>query len=309
MVPSFVRSKGFWAFALGGGSFAAAIARDRFLAHQLHVAHMDEARKFGAEPLADTSRLRQLKLFLLASSDAEATAIRECFRRHVVELLTVAGVDYKWVVVVDGEGAARVWNSAAQEANEPELMLESGGPAAARIAPDELRDGVLASILQRQVGEMGEDDKRRSIWKKLQRHYNTDVALHEGPASSHGPVPPHDGFVSFNSLTRDALINVLATDLPVETPVPPPASWLSRLFSRRPASISIPPSPPAIILLAHVPCDHSQNMWPRFRRFCFGQRELTERIEGAVMTIIRDRTRQRIQSDKNDGTLLETYVD
>lgn len=280
-LPPLLKSKFFWSFSLVAGGASSAVAYDRYEAHCLRESFMAEAREYGREPLPLSEQPRCLSFFLLSPSATDHRATRQIVRSHALDLLTAAGVDYRWVVEVDGEEAKGKWDEAARERNEPELMREQQS-----IPLEELKSNILLHVLQANLNghrdsasSAADSDKSHQLWESLRSVYTQNPAT--WPSGS-------GGFVAVDSVTAGALQAALSEPrvlLSAAEPVKPAAkSWWSRAVSSPPA-----PAPAASLpLLYQFPCTLSQSPLSRLQRFLFGQREVTRAVGEAVLQCIRE---------------------
>lgn len=281
-----LKSKSFWTFSTITTAVSSCVAYDRYQANVLFQQFLSEAAEYGREPLPHPYQPRCISLLLVAKDAAHHRAIRSTFKSFAVELLTVAGIDYKWVVETDGEAAALQWNQVARETNKPESMLDD----TKRIGLVDLADRLLKpKLFQRANTEINETDADRFLWNSV-RNKSSPLHLSEWSSGS-------DGFLALDPFTFDSLqatLQVLANEpAEVQPPTPPPtkpSSWFSWFKKTSPS-----PSPPVTPLrplfpaqLYFVPCDHPQTALARLNRFLFGQRHLTQQIGSALLALIRE---------------------
>lgn len=261
-------ARGFWLGAGGLGSLASAIAYDRYRAHLLLSAFVDEARPFGLLPAPPHGPPRTLTLLLATPVREDALAALQLFKRFAAPLLTVAGVDYLWYLPpleVNSEALIKAWN--ASPLTPPDLLIEGR-----ILTPLDIQDHILAPALQRDFSHTPADQQP---WLPVLpgRKFTTSTE-----------------FVALSQLARNCLLST-PSSVPVPAPVPElpaPASqsWLN-WFRSAPAQAAPPPPVPKIASIAYIPCDQDQSFVARSWRFLFQQRRLTADICQQVMQIIR----------------------
>ena len=248
-----------------------------------------EARVYGREPLAVSAQPRCLSFFLLSPSATEHRGTLHAIREYALDILTEAGVDYRWVVEVDGEEAKIKWDELARERNEPEFMREQSA-----IPLEELKSNILEFLMNQVKGSSeGEDDgKSALLWASLRSIY------------AQNPLAKSDGYVTFDSFTSESLQAILkasATDVNVNVNLNSKAnvnvnakananakaSWWSRKNPPSTAQLTAQSPLPLPTSCHHFPCTLSQSPLYRLQRFLFGQRELTRSIGEAVLQCIR----------------------
>ena len=167
-LPPLLKSKFFWSFAAVPGGVTSGVAYDRYEAHRLKESYLKEARVYGREPLAVSAQPRCLSFFLLSPSATEHRGTLHAIREYALDILTEAGVDYRWVVEVDGEEAKIKWDELARERNEPEFMREQSA-----IPLEELKSNILEFLMNQVKGSSeGEDDgKSALLWASLRSIY------------------------------------------------------------------------------------------------------------------------------------------
>ena len=290
-LPPLLKSKFFWSFSFVTGGLSSAVAYDRYEAHRLKEVFMKQAMEYGKQPLLLSEKPRCLSFLLLSPSSTEHRATLQVIRAHALDILTAAGVDYRWIVEVDGEEAKMKWDDLARERNEPELMREQQC-----IPLEELNSNILSHILKRKLEFKPEntianeaEDKSEQLWSSLRSIYTQDPSTWP---------PTSDGLVTFDSFTSESLKSALI-ELKSElsaaiagTAVKPVKSWWSR--SKKDHPITVTPSPSSSAELYLVPCAFSQSPLSRLQRFLFGQRHVTRSVGDAVMQCIREQSHQTI---------------
>ena len=262
------KSRPFWAFAGVTSAFGAGVAYDRFKAAEIRKAFMAEAMNFGAQPLLEHESPQLIALYCMSPTTDVNDAIKSNFRRYSVELLTAAGIDYVWGTDLNCEQVTKEWNRQAQEANQPELMLE--GEKHFSVA--ELQEHLLKPNLREYFGRVNIDS---SLWNKLREQMNEKrgwqtpyfVALNES------------SLTSIQSLTE----TILLEPLPV-IPTPKP-TWWQRLTLQKPLlkTQSLPPQPEFFLF----PCELPNSLVARFTRYFFGQRQVVSSIGASTLQLIR----------------------
>lgn len=275
--PAIFRSKAFWGFSTVTLGISSAVGYDRFQAHELTKKYLQEASLHGQQPLYPGQQPRCLSLFLLSPTLTHHSSLRSAFKSFAVELLTRAGIDYKWVVEVDGEEAKVLWDQLARDANKPELMLDTSA-----IDPEQLRTHILNFVLDRKPTVAEVDNSTCSfLWDGLRSKYAVNPSL-------------SSDFVSLDPFTAESLethLKALSQSTPpISQSKPVKSSW----FSKSPPTQT--PTIPHLfpVNLYTLPCDHSQSPLARLRRFLFGQHEMTRLIGEAVLKIINEHPETQI---------------
>lgn len=275
-----MKSRTFWVFASLTGSVSGAVAFDRYQAHALLAKYMEEAKAYGDQPIYDNQHPRRLGLVLISPDEDALRSARDHFRNYSVKLLTIAGVDYQWILAKDPIDLTKKWNARMQEAGTPEKMLDENK----YFSTSDLNTNLLKPLLQKNLSHVNENITNQD-WKALQNSetsWSSDI----------------DGFVALNQSTFDSLhenfneIIEMAADSNITT-IPSSTvkqSWFSFLSSWKP-SLSLRKELPLQLLLTQIPCEYSQNPFQRLYRYLFAQRTLTREIGSATLKIIRDSTR------------------
>lgn len=280
-MTSILKSKAFWSFAGVSGSLGSVVAYDRYQAHLLEQELMQEASNYGRQPLYSHQNPSSVALFLLARDDTQHQAIRETFRKFAVQLLTVAGIDYKWILEVDGEAARKKWDQMARDSNQPELMFEENSNG---IPLQDLKTNLLVPLLRNIFNRKAEETSPALLWPQLRSAF-------EGPREIGS-----ECFVALDPFTFEALnseLSELMNPINNTEEIPPvttaKSSFLSRLFksTSKPATTANPTASPDQIQVQLVPCDYPQGALQRLKRFLFGQHELTRLVGQSVMQVIR----------------------
>lgn len=282
-LPGLLKSKAFWAFSTVTGTVSSCVAYDRYQSHLLRTHYLQQASEYGRQPLPHHQSPRCLSIFLLARDAAHHKALREMFKDFGLEILTEAGVDYRWVVEVDGEEAGRLWDEGAREGNKPELMLEENKKV---IGVDELNEHALEIALSdksgiKQTSSTSSADPTDFLWQRIR--YKSCSALDWPPTS--------DGFLAIDPFTYTSLQSKLQQlkelqELPAEAPSPVKKKswfWSKSNHTQTTATQSIFPVP-----IYFVPCDYPQTALSRLNRFLFGQRHLTRSIGDSLLALIRE---------------------
>lgn len=272
-IPGLLKSKAFWTFSTVTGSVSCCVFYDRFESHRLRQEYLATAAEYGRQPLPHHQPPRCLSVFLIAADATQHRAIRDTFRAFALDLLTVAGVDYKWAVEVDGEEAAKRWDELARDANKPESMLE------AKITREELVEHVLKRKLS--AGSSAGTEADELLWE--------GVRAKAAPVDSRSSAGS-DGFLALDQYTLKELESSLKTitETPTQTVTAeqPKSKW--HWFSKR-SPVSPPPTPSLLpVNLYYIPCDYPQTLFARLNRFLYGQRLLTRSIGEQVLAVIRE---------------------
>lgn len=293
-IPTILKSKAFWTFSVLTGSVSSAVAFDRYKANELYKEYLKEASKHGSLPLPSNQTPRCLSIFLLSPNKAHHQSILNTYKSYAVELLTVAGVDYKWIVEVDGEEAKGFWDKMAGDGNKPELMTDENVKV---LDLDELRSNLLNYKLREGhedtvnvTGDRTADntvDDTEILWNSLRSKY-APLPKSEWP-------PGSDGFLTLDTYTFESLSSYLASlknDSESVHAIETTSSnqwwwpWSSSLNSpNQPQNLQQFNHP---INLYNLPCCHSQSPLSRLTRFLFGQQDMTKQIGEAVLKIINE---------------------
>lgn len=290
-VPGILKSKAFWSFSTVFSGISGAVAYDRYEASLLRKKFMAEASEYGKQPLASSESPRSLNFVLLSADSTHHRALRDNFRIFAVELLTVAGVDYKWIVEADGDEVARKWDELARETNKPELMLEGTDKTTTTgslISREELKINILKPSIKALLSRTPfvptinpPSDPKEAIWTLLRQNF-CSFSVAESPIE----------IVTFDHFTQEAIadeIKVALESIPEGEPriieSKKTRSWFSRSKKTDLSQQQLPVLP--TVSLFHIPLEFSQTLSARLKRFLFGQRELTQTIGEAVLEIIR----------------------
>ena len=289
-VPGILKSKAFWTFSTFTGAVSSCVAYDRYQSHLLLQHYLNEASEYGRQPLPHHHQPRCISIFLLAKDADHRKAIRDAFKTYAVDILTVAGLDYKFVVEVDGEGASGKWDEMARESNKPELMLED------KIALNDLKNRVLKHKLIERAGikaaqEEASEDPTEFLWNGV-RTKSSPLHLSEWPQGS-------DGFLALDPFTFESLQSALKeisaakdSETTVETVSKKSSSW----FWSKSSQAQSPPQPqqqqqlrPLFpVPVYFIPCDQAQSLSARLSRFLFRQHHLTRQIGEPLLELIRE---------------------
>ena len=280
-----LKSKAFWGFSTLMGGVCSAVAYDRYEAHLIRQFLLKEASRYGAEPLYPNQSSRCLSLFLVSRNGEDRRACTSTLKHFALEILTVAGVDYKWIVAVDGVEAKGKWDAAARDTNQPELMRE------AEIDAGELIENILRPVICSETTNTG------GLWKNLRDEYGS-VPVGRG----------EDGFLCIDRFTYDNLLSelrqrIIQRELELEQAVVSSSgvhdgkksSWLKWLS---PSQIAVPEPPSSSnfdYYLYYLPCDLSQSPLTRLFRFLFGQRHITKTIGEAALSCVRNEPTDKIK--------------
>lgn len=268
-----LKSKTFWGFATFSSCIGSAVAYDRFEAKKIRDEFLAEARTFGSQPLLPHQSPRLLSFLLISPNADHRRACLAILKEHALNILTVAGVDYKWSVLVDGEEAKKEWDTVAREANQPELMIEEGKPS---IPFKDLEEIVIPPILNRTSAN---DLNESNICLKALRN-------------KFASVPIGEEIVCFDRSTLNSFESELSHIKPPSDsqPILPVkrSSWWQRSPQNSPSPQQLQPVNPEKIKIYFVPCESDQSLLARLQRFLFGQRQLTREIGESVLKIIRN---------------------
>lgn len=268
-MAAILKSKAFWGVSTLTATVSSAVAYDRYKAHELYTRYLQEASLHGAQPLLSHQAPRRLAIFLISPTSIHHQSLQAAFKSFAVELLTRAGVDYQWIVEVDGEEAKARWDQLARDANKPELMLET-----MTIPIDVLSSRILSNEPL--------DSDTKFLWEGLRSKFAPQSTL-EWPQGS-------DGFLTLDPHTFESLKSHLETkksenETKITAPIKPKkSSWFSS--SKHQQSIQSPSIFP--VNLYSLPCCLPQSPSARLRRFLFGQQETTRLIGEAVLKVIKE---------------------
>ena len=277
-IPGILKSKAFWTFSTFTGTVTSCVAYDRYQSHLLLQQYLTEAAEYGRQPLLHHQSPRCISIFLLSKDTIHHKALRDTFKTFALDILTRAGVDYKWVVEVDGEEAGKWWDDGAREGNKPELMLEDSKKIIDLV---EFKEHVLERKLNEIAGiEQPESvDATEFLWEGIR---NKSCATDWPPSS--------DGFVALDPFTYDSLQSSLQklVDTPVKKVNLPvkKSSWFWSKSTQTPTNKSTPNLFP--LPLYFIPCEYPQTALTRLNRFLFGQRHLTRSIGESLLALIRE---------------------
>ena len=318
-IPPLLKSKYFWVFSTISGSLVGAIGYDRFEAQAIHNSFLKEARVYGSLPLYSHQRPRTLGLFLISSDTSSHAATLQNFNKFAVDILTLAGIDYRWIIKLDGEDIKGKWDELARETNQPELMMEENKIS---IDLNDLRNFLIKPFLSRsfKIGigiesgiqkdkvidggncsESSNSSDKLLIWSKLETKVFPLLNFEEWPKGL-------EGFISLNQFTFDSLKEDLESGFKLEDSKlligSSPKSSNSKSLLSKLTSIwtktntntnnNTNNNNNTLILLHQIPCSHSQSPLDRLARFLFGQRFLAQSIGQAAMKIVQDQERIQV---------------
>lgn len=279
-IPGILKSKAFWTFSTFTGTVSSCVAYDRYHSHVLRQKYLTEAAEYGRQPLLHHQSPRCISIFLLSKDTTHHKSLRDTFKIFALDILTRAGVDYKWVVEVDGEEAGKWWDDGAREGNNPELMLEDSKKI---VDVEVLKEHVLERKLSEMAGIKQPEPESAETTEILWESIRNKSCSTDWPPSS-------DGFLALDPFTYNSLHSSLKqlADTPVKIDNLPvkKSSWLWSKSSQTPASklsLNLFPLP-----LYFIPCEYPQTAFTRLIRFLFGQRHLTRSIGEALLALIRE---------------------
>lgn len=268
-----LKSKAFWCFTSVSSGIGGAVAYDRYEARRIKNEFMKEAAIYGSQPLYPHQSPRLLSFFLLSPTADIHRATLSLLKDQVLDLLTAAGIDYKWILKVEGEEAKRMWDEAAREMNKPEFMIDGNS-----LDRNDLYLHLMKPIIN---SNFTEEDDPAGLWKILKEKYTKG-----GVEGVFGEVVLFDQF-TFDRFKSD-IEEIKTNDIePVEN-LKTDQWWWQRWFSSNSNSQKQPQPVKHQINLFLISCELSQSPLRRLQRFLFGQRDLTRSMAESVMTCIRE---------------------
>jgi hypothetical protein len=278
-LPLILKSKAFWTFSTVTGSISSFVAYDRYQCRILRDYYLEVAAEYGRQPLPHHQSPRCISIFLISKNVVHHKPLRDTFKSFALDILTNAGVDYKWVVEVDGEEAGKWWDEGAREANKPELMLDDSKKTIDLIA---LNENVLEFELNEKSGLKNNElnvSATEFLWQIIRKK-----------ACSIDWPPTSDGFLALDPFTYTSLqskLKQLADEAPVlkVNTLLKKSSWFWSKSIQTPVD-TIPSLFP--VPLYFIPCEYPQNAFARLYRFLFGQRHLTRSIGDNLLSLIRE---------------------